>query len=98
MQTCSRCNTQSTDLVTTCPSCGADLTIYSTSAVALKQLQDNPRVKDVRLVVAANACPVCKEAAGTYAKNNVPALPVEGCSDPQGCRCFYEPMLLEIFP
>lgn len=98
MQTCSRCNTQSSDLVSVCPSCGAELAIYSTAAVALKKLQDNPRVKDIRLVVSTDACPACKQAAGTYEKSAVPALPVPGCSDANGCRCFYEPMLFEIFP
>ncbi len=98
MQTCSRCNAQSPDTASACSNCGADLSVYSTSAVTLKNFQDNPRVKNVRIIVADDACPVCKEIEGTYAKDQAPVLPVPGCSDPLGCHCFYEPMLTEIFP
>ena len=70
-----------------------------TAAVeALKKFQENPRVVNIRLIVAADACPVCAAHEGTYDKNNAPALPIEGCSHPNGCRCFYEPMLNVIYP
>lgn len=98
MQTCSLCNTQSSDSVEFCPSCGANLKEKSTQAVALKQFQNNPRVKNVRLVVANDACPACQQLEGTYDQFQVPALPVEGCSHKDGCRCFYVPMLDEIYP
>ena len=65
---------------------------------ALQQLKDNPRVRDVRLIVAADACPVCAAHEGTYPKDQAPELPIEGCSNPAGCRCFYEPMLTEVYP
>ncbi len=73
-------------------------TTKSSAAVALKQLQENPRVKNVRLIVSADACPACAAQEGTYDKNNAPALPIEGCSHANGCRCFYEPMLNVIYP
>ncbi len=98
MQTCSKCNTQAADHVSSCPACGADLSIYSTSAVALRRFRDNPRVKHVRLVASAEACPACRAVSGTYPQDSAPALPVEGCSCPRGCTCFYEPMLDEIYP
>ncbi len=66
--------------------------------VALKRFQENSRVRNVRLVVAHDACPACKNMEGTYDKNQAPNLPVEGCSHENGCRCFYEPMLDEIYP
>ncbi|MBM3144664.1 MAG: hypothetical protein FJ010_06765 [Chloroflexi bacterium] len=69
-----------------------------TPAAALEKLQKNPRVRDIRLVVSADCCPVCAAQEGTYAKDQVPAVPVQGCSHPQGCRCFYEPMLKELYP
>jgi hypothetical protein len=28
----------------------------------------------------------------------VPELPVRGCSHKNGCRCFYEPFLTDIYP
>lgn len=98
MQTCSRCQTQSADLVLTCPKCGADLRKFNTVMVALKHFQDNSRVKNVRLVAADDSCPTCQQYSGTYDKNAAPALPHEGCSHALGCRCFYEPMLDEIYP
>lgn len=98
MQTCSLCNTQSPDTVAICPTCGADLRENSVAAVALQSFQANPRVKNVRLVVAHDACPACQQMEGSYDKYSAPALPVVGCSHEGGCRCFYEPMLDEIYP
>lgn len=66
--------------------------------VALKKFQENDRVRNVRLMVAGDCCPVCTSHEGTYDKNEAPALPIEGCSHPKGCRCFYEPLLTAIYP
>jgi hypothetical protein len=66
---------------------------FSTTAVALKHLQENPRVKAVRVTVADDACPYCYELLKTYPKDKVPRLPHESCSHENGCRCFYEPVL-----
>lgn len=98
VRTCSRCNAQSSDSTLICPNCGADLQELSTSAISLKRLRQNERVLVIRLVVPDDACPACQAAEGTYPKDAVPSLPVEGCSCPNGCTCFYEPMLSEIFP
>lgn len=98
VQTCSQCNTQSPDKSSNCSNCNADLKEYSTTAIALKRFKDNPRVRDIRVVVAHNCCPACLTMEGTYKKEMAPSLPIEGCSHPLGCRCFYEPMLLEIYP
>ncbi len=98
MQTCSRCNSNSPDTATTCPKCGADLKEASTTAVALRKFQENPRVNAVNVVVHEDACPACQAIQGTYPKDRVPRLPVEGCSHESGCRCFYQPLLEEIFP
>jgi hypothetical protein len=40
---------------------------------------------------AADACPVCRAAAGVYVLDALPAIPTAGCGDPRGCRCLYEP-------
>jgi hypothetical protein len=98
MQTCSRCNTLTTDQVTTCPRCQADLRQFSTTAVALARLVANPRVSKVRVAAPSDSCLVCMQAQGVYEKDAVPRLPVDGCSEAGGCRCFYEPILTEIFP
>jgi hypothetical protein len=98
LQTCSRCNTQSSDLVQTCPKCGADLSRYSTVAASLAKLRANPRVSMIRVSVYDRCCPACAAAQGAHEKDSVPILPIEGCSGVHGCRCFYEPVLTEIYP
>lgn len=64
----------------------------------LERLRNNPRVSKIRLIVAHDACPACRELEGEYAREQVPSLPNSGCSHPLKCRCFYEPALTEIFP
>ena len=96
MQTCSRCNATSPDRATHCVHCQADLHEFSKTAVALKKFRLNPRVKSVRVTVSYDACSHCSELLRTYSKDEVPALPHEGCSHENGCRCFYEPVLSEV--
>lgn len=98
MQTCSKCNAQSHDTATRCVACQSNMSEFSTTAVAIKKFRGNPRVRNVRLVVSADACPVCAAHEGTYDKNEAPTLPIEGCSHSGGCHCFYEPMLNVIYP
>lgn len=98
MQTCTICQTQSSDIVRYCIKCGADLHEHSEMAVARANLIANPRVRNIRVVVSADACPTCQMVEGTYEKENVPYLPVMGCSSVNGCKCFYEPHLNEIYP
>jgi hypothetical protein len=98
VQTCGICNTQSSDDVVVCPRCGADLRQSSNNGLALRRMQQNSRVSQVRISIMDNCCPACAAAMGTYPKEDVPPLPTEGCSHPLGCRCHYEPVLAEIFP
>lgn len=98
MQTCSRCQTQSPDTSTVCLKCGADLIVESTAAQTLLRLRNNPRVTAVRVVIAKDACPACYEHAGVYTPQAAPLLPVAGCSHVNGCRCYYEPILSEVYP
>jgi hypothetical protein len=98
LQTCGVCNKQSPDMVSVCPRCGSDLREKSMTALALKKMQANDRVSLVRISVAFDCCPACGEVQGAHPKDDVPALPIEGCSHAQGCRCFYEPVLTEVFP
>lgn len=98
MQTCSRCNASSPDTAIECVHCKADLRAFSASAVALTHFKENPRVTFIRIIAAGDACPVCYQGRGTFTKDAVPALPHEGCSHNNGCRCTYEPVLNDIFP
>lgn len=70
----------------------------SPAAQALKRMQANPRVKYIVVVVPTGACPACQNLTGTYPKDQVPPLPFDECSHPQGCRAFYLPYLDEIYP
>ena len=95
MQTCSRCNATSPDQARQCAHCNADLQEFSTTAVALKRMRENPRVRLIRVSVAHDGCPHCYELMKTYPKDEAPSLPHAGCSHPNGCRCIYEPVLSE---
>ncbi|MFH2102026.1 MAG: hypothetical protein ABIJ39_01540 [Chloroflexota bacterium] len=95
MQTCSKCNAISPDLINSCVYCSADLREHSKTAMALKTMRANPRVKAIRLTVADDACPHCYLLLKTYPKDEAPSLPHHGCSHANGCRCFYEPVLIE---
>ena len=98
MQTCSKCHQSSSDSVRKCSYCGAELNAWSETANVLKRFQENERVIYIRISVAADCCPACCQAEGAYAKDSVPLLPIEGCSHELGCRCYYQPVLDEIYP
>jgi hypothetical protein len=98
VQTCSKCNAQSPDFEKSCLNCGSNLSKFSSISVARKKFKENPRVKNIRLLIAADACPACREVEGTYDKDSIPELPVKGCSHNMGCRCYYEPTLNNIYP
>ena len=68
------------------------------AAQSLKRLQANPRVKYIVIAAPEDACPICQQLSGTYAKDQVPHLPVEACSHPLGCRSYYMPFLDDIYP
>ncbi len=98
MQICTRCSASSPDDAVHCANCSADLSQWSETSVALKQMQANPRVSAIRIFVQNDCCPQCQKAFGVYEKDKVPHLPVEGCSHANGCRCFYAPILNQIYP
>ncbi len=98
MQTCSKCKQQTPDSENYCTNCGADLSDFSESAVLLQELKSNPRVTAIRVSVSKNACTTCRSMEGVYSKENVPAFPIDGCSNPSGCNCAYAPILEEIYP
>jgi hypothetical protein len=70
----------------------------SSAARSLKRMQENDRIKYVVLITPASACPACQQLAGTYLKDQVPRLPIEYCSEPNGCRSYYLPYLEDLYP
>ncbi len=100
MRECAVCHTQSEDHVLICPTCGADLRVDSVSARALERIKASPRASHVYVVAPVGACPVCRKGQGTWPKDSqaIPQLPHEGCSCVHGCRCHYEPLLVEVGP
>ena len=65
---------------------------------ALKKLQANDRISKIVLVVPADACPACRDIAGTYEKDETPEIPVDVCTHPLGCRSTYMPFIQELYP
>lgn len=96
MQICSLCNHSSPDQAAYCIHCHADLSNYSITSVARNDFINNPRVNYVRVVAYDDCCPACRQALGSFTKDEIPNLPIEGCSDPNGCRCFYQPFLNDL--
>jgi hypothetical protein len=47
----------------------------------------------VRILVPPDACPVCRSTEGAYEFDEVPELPLEGCSRPDWCNTVYAPVL-----
>ena len=47
----------------------------------------------VRILVTSNACPVCRAYEGAYELDDVPELPLEGCSQVGRCNAVYAPVL-----
>ena len=70
----------------------ADVTKRAAQQKALEQIKNGLATK-VRIMANRDCCPTCRAAAGAYDFDEVPELPHEGCSHPDGCRCFYEPVL-----
>ena len=64
----------------------------------LDRLRANPRVARVIVSVSHDACAAGAGVQGNYLKDDVPELPVEGCSHPIRCTCFYMPVLNDIYP
>ncbi len=98
MRTCTLCNASSADTASNCVRCDADLSVHSHTAKALTEFKNNDRIYEVRVIVSHDCCPACRELEGAYTKDEAPELPVKGCSHAQGCRCYYEPALVEIYP
>jgi hypothetical protein len=98
VQTCSLCNASSSDRASHCINCQADLAEHSVTVQALKRFRANPRVKAVTVANSYNACSYCYEQLGTYPVDQTPPLPHRGCSHANGCRCFYIPVLNDIYP
>lgn len=70
----------------------------SKAAQSLKRMKENPRIKYIVVIAPADACPACQQLVGTYPKDQTPRLPIEYCSDPNGCRSYYLPYLQDIYP
>lgn len=59
---------------------------------ALERIRNGLATK-VRILVAADCCPVCRSFEGAYDFDEVPELPIEGCSRIGGCNAVYAPVL-----
>ncbi len=64
---------------------------------ALERIRNGLATK-VRILIAADACPVCRAWEGAYDLDDVPELPLEGCSRNGGCNAVYAPVLDQYGP
>jgi len=65
VRTCSKCNASSPDTANTCSHCAADLSEFSTTAVALKRLVANPRVTAINSALEVDITgQVCADSIG----------------------------------
>jgi hypothetical protein len=64
---------------------------------ALKKIQEGLATK-VRILTHRDSCPACAAMEGVYDFDDVPELPIEGCSHASGCRCHYAPVLDQFGP
>jgi hypothetical protein len=69
----------------------------SEQADILQRLRANPRVDLVR-IAGPRDCSTAQTVQGAYAKEDIPELPIEGCSRADGCICAYKPVLNDIYP
>lgn len=100
MRECALCGAETDDHVELCPRCGADLSVDSVRAHALKSIRESPRSPYIYVAAPAGACPICQRGQGSWPKDSerLPVLPHEGCSCLHGCRCRYEPLVVEVGP
>ncbi|MEZ4641917.1 MAG: hypothetical protein R3E31_04120 [Chloroflexota bacterium] len=47
----------------------------------------------MRVLVAHDACPICRRFEGAYDFDDVPNLPLEGCLRFGGCNAVYAPVM-----
>lgn len=62
-------------------------------AGALQRIREGLATK-VRILIPADACPVCRHYEGVYEfDEEIPEIPFEGCSCLSGCQAYYAPVL-----
>jgi hypothetical protein len=79
---------------TYCMRCGAVLEgYYRRELERYTQAYLRGRIRGVRVQAAIDACPKCRSLAGKiYKPQEMPRIPIDGCSKPTGCRCCYLPV------
>ena len=72
--------------------------VESAEQLAAKHRETLDRIRNglatkVRILASPDSCPTCEAMEGAYTFEDVPELPLVGCSHPRGCQCKYEPVL-----
>ena len=70
---------------------------YKEQKKALENIKNGLATK-VRILTHRHCCPFCEAMEGVYSFDDVPVLPHEECSHPDGCRCSYAPVLDQFGP
>jgi hypothetical protein len=51
-------------------------------------------LQGIKIITAPDSCSACQALADTvYHPDQTPIIPIEQCSNRQGCRCTYSPMM-----
>ena len=51
-------------------------------------------IRGVRVLAGPDSCPSCRSLAGVvYSLDDAPDLQNPGCTNPNGCRCAYRPVM-----
>ena len=69
---------------------------YAQRAVARYKLgiRAHGAIQGVRIITASNSCGNCRALARTiYEPDQVPMIPIQQCTNPNGCRCAYSPVM-----
>jgi ssDNA-binding Zn-finger/Zn-ribbon topoisomerase 1 len=68
--------------------------IAANNKATLKQYkQEGLKKVEIFPALDDNTCSICKAAAGVYPIGKVPLLPIANCTNPNGCRCTYLPVV-----
>jgi MoaA/NifB/PqqE/SkfB family radical SAM enzyme len=51
-------------------------------------------IQGIRIITAPGSCSSCQNLAGkVYQPDETPLIPIKECTNPQGCRCVYSPLM-----
>ncbi|MHB1005262.1 MAG: double zinc ribbon domain-containing protein [Chloroflexota bacterium] len=92
---CPACGTANADYADRCKQCGKTLDNYWRRETAqFTRDYDTGFINSVFIMRRADSCPECQKLQNlNYMPWELPRLPHEACTHPEGCRCTYMPVM-----